>query len=209
MPCPRITPYQAYLIDNNLSVDALNAAYQEVRACMNSQPPASSSGARNPSLSSPRRARDPILLQVRQQASATWQQAHIDSLNEFDAIENALAQLARAPETHVLLMVSTGFLSGLMDAERTAPIDRAIHAGIVINALDAKGLWPEAPGRPFGQTPQTTGALPHATFVFETSTIGERNDAINEAMAEFASGTGGLFFHNRAFRTRRRPSPTP
>ena len=195
MPCPRITPYQAFLIANNLDLDALNAAYQEAKVCMNANPNGSLTGARDTSLNSSRRI-DSTLEVVRAQASATWQQAHTESLNEFDALENALALLERAPGTRVLLMVSTGFLSGLMSAEKDAATNRAIHSGIVIDAMDAKGLWSEAPGRPLGETPQTTGGLPLATFVFETSTIGARNDAMNDAMEEFAADTGGLFFNN-------------
>jgi len=93
-------------------------------------------------------------------------------------------------------MVSTGFLSGMLDAERDAAIDRAIHAGIVINALDAKGLWTEGPGRPFGQDAQTYKGFPIQTFIFEATSVGSRNDAVNAVMEEFAAGTGGLFFHN-------------
>ncbi len=107
-----------------------------------------------------------------------------------------MARLARAPGTRVLLMVSTGFLSGMMDAERDAAINHAIHDGIVINALDAKGLWAEPPARPFGEDPQTYQGFPIQTFIFEATSIGSRNDAMNAVMAEFAAGTGGLFFHN-------------
>jgi VWFA-related protein len=192
MPCPRITPYQAFLIDNNLSVDALTAAVNEEQACGNADPSLRKGGRRT----SMGLSTDPKTASVRAQAAATWQQARAESLDEFDAVENALALLARAPGTRVLLVVSTGFLSGLMDRERSEAIDHAVHAGIVINALDAKGLWSEAPGRPFDQPLQTVGGLPLETFAFETSTIGSRNDAMNEAMEEFASGTGGLFFHN-------------
>ena len=71
-----------------------------------------------------------------------------------------MARLAREPGTRVLLMVSTGFLSGMLDAERDAAIDHAIHAGIVINALDAKGLWAEAAGRTFGHDAQTYKGFP-------------------------------------------------
>ena len=191
MPCPRITPYEAFLIDNNLSVDALNSAMQEARACGNATPSKAAPRRTSMSLST-----SPASAPVRAQAAATWQQAREDSLNEFDALENALAVLERAPGTRVLLMVSTGFLSGLMDQEKDAAVSRAIHAGIVIDALDAKGLWSEGPGRPFDQSLQTAGGLPHDTFVFETMAIGAEKDAMNEAMQEFASATGGLFFHN-------------
>ena len=189
-PCPRITPYQAYLIDNNTDVDALNAAVQEARQCMNAAP-SKAPTKRTPGLSSAS-STSPTVMAVKAQAAATWQQVLTDSQASFDAVDNALGLLAKAPGARVLLMVSTGFLSGRMDADRTEAIDRAIRGGIVINALDAKGLWSESPGR----EAQTEESLPLATFFFETTSIGSRNDAVNQAMQEFAAGTGGLFFHN-------------
>jgi len=191
-PCPRITPYQAYLIANDLDYTALNAALAEANQCTNST-------VGRGATSIPKGPRlvptSPTAIAVRAQAEATWQQAREISLTSFDAIDNAMARLARAPGTRVLLMVSTGFLSGMLDAQRDAAVDHAIRAGIVINALDAKGLWAEA-GRPFGQDAQTYKGFPIQTFIFEATSIGTRNDAMNAVMAEFAAGTGGLFFHN-------------
>ncbi|MEI9971516.1 MAG: VWA domain-containing protein [Ignavibacteriota bacterium] len=194
-PCPRITPYQAFLIVHN-DFDALNAALQELTLC-NSTDPSQVTPAvrgRNPGLASVSKT-NPLVETVRSQASQTWQQVRDESLNSFDAIESALTRLEHAPGSRVLLVVSTGFLSGLMDKQRTDVIDHAIRAGIVINAIDAKGLWSEAPSRPFDQALETA-SLPNQTFNFETSTIASRNFAMDEAMQEFASGTGGLFFHN-------------
>src|ERR1017187_9098032 len=186
--CPRITPYQAYLIENNLDYSAFNAALQEMQHCVMTDP--NERPDRRPT------ATDPNAVAVRAQASATWEQVRRDSLNSFDAVDKALAMLAGAPGTRVLLMVSTGFLSGMLEADLDTAIDRAIHAGIVINALDAKGLWAQAPGRPFGEEAHTNAGFPLETFIFETSTNLSRNEAMNAVMAEFASGTGGLFFHN-------------
>ena len=193
MPCPRITPYQAYLIFRN-DLDALNAAVQEAQQCLSADSSRPQVGGRNPSLTSVRTTGQPNtnLIAVQAQANATWEKTREDSLDSIDAVNNALELLARAPGTRVLLMASTGFITGMMDSEKSAAIDRAVRNGIVINALDAKGLWSEAPGR----QSETVGILPLATFFFETSTIGSRNDALNNVMAEFASGTGGLFFHN-------------
>jgi hypothetical protein len=89
-------------------------------------------------------------------------------------------------------MVYWGFIASMLDSDRDEVIDRDIHSGIVINALDAKALWTESPGR----VSETAGALPLATFIFETTTIGSRNEMMNDVMQEFASGTGGLFFHD-------------
>ncbi|HEX3748261.1 MAG TPA: VWA domain-containing protein [Bryobacteraceae bacterium] len=188
--CPRITPYQAFLIVSGMSPDALQAAYDDARTCGMSSSQSQGS-PRNPSLNSASNMSGTVL-EVKQQAQATWEQSRGDSLNAFDALGDALNVLSRAPGTRVLLMVSTGFLSGMMDGERSSVIDRAIHAGIVIDAMDAKGLWSEGPARDFDQRQN----VPVTTFIFETSTIGARNDAVDEVMEEFASGTGGLFFHN-------------
>ncbi|HUB78909.1 MAG TPA: VWA domain-containing protein [Bryobacteraceae bacterium] len=194
MPCPRITPYQAYLIFRN-DLDALNAAVQEAQQCLNADTSLPQVQGRRSSLTSvnPKaNAGNTNLIAVQQQANSTWEKAREDSLDSIDAVDKALELLSQAPGTRVLLMASTGFLTGMMESGKAEAIDRAIRAGIVINALDAKGLWSEAPGRNAG----TVGALPAATFFFETSTIGSRNDALNEVMQEFASATGGLFFHN-------------
>ena len=74
MPCPRITPYEAFLIDNNLSVDALNSAMQEARACGNATPSKAAPRRTGMSLST-----SPASAPVRAQAAATWQQAREDS----------------------------------------------------------------------------------------------------------------------------------
>jgi len=197
-PCPRITPYQAYLIANNLDYTALNAAIAEANQCSNATVGRGSTSPipKGPSKGGGMIPTSPTAIAVRAQAEATWQQAREISLTSFDAIDNAMALLARRPGARVLLMVSTGFLSGMLDAERDAAVDHAIHAGIVINALDAKGLWAEGAARPFGQDAQTYKGFPIQTFIFEATSIGTRNDAMNAVMAEFAAGTGGLFFHN-------------
>ena len=91
-------------------------------------------------------------------------------------------------------MVSPGFLSGMLDAELDATVDRAIRASVVINALDAKGQWAETPGRSFEEGHMM--GLPLQTFAFEIQTMGSRNAAMNAVMEETTSATGGLFFHN-------------
>jgi VWFA-related protein len=190
--CPRMTPYQAYLIDSNLDHSAFNAALQEMSYCQYTDPNERKANGVSPSGPT---GTDPNSAAVRAQATATWEQARRDSLNSFAAIDTALALMARTPGTRVLLMVSTGFLSGMLEAELDATIDRAIHAGIVINALDAKGLWAEPPGRSFSEG-HTEMGFPLQTFAFEIQTIGSRHAAMNAVMEETASATGGLFFHN-------------
>src|ERR1019366_5337665 len=83
--CPRITPYQAYLIENNLDYSALNAAVQELQHCATKDPNEAEDHRRD------LKATDPDTIAIRAQASATWEQARRDSLNSFLAVDQALA----------------------------------------------------------------------------------------------------------------------
>lgn len=203
-PCPRISPYQAYLIANNMDPSAMGAAVLEARACSNTDPtlsnPAPARGV-GPTVPIPGSneylsVNDPIYLAVQAQAQLTWQKVSDDSQQTFDRLDAAIASLGKASGTRILLLVSEGFLASSLEEEREASLtDRALRAGIVVNALDAKGLWSEAPVRPFNEAGQST-FMPLATFQFEASTMGARNSAVNGVMARFAAATGGLFFHN-------------
>ncbi len=188
--CPRMTPFQAYLIEFNLDQSALSAAVEEARGCERIDP---NERTRGPAASGPASS-DPVTIAVRAQASATWEQSRRDSLNSFAALDTALALLARVEGTRVLVMVSPGFLSGFLEPEMNTVVDRAIHAGIVINALDAKGVWAETPGRPITEAGTGYG-FPALTYAFQAQNIASRNDAMIAAMAEATSATGGLFFH--------------
>ena len=206
-PCPRITPYTAYMIDHMQDLSALTASVREFESCLavsqdvTAQTP--SGGGKSKQLApvdrSPNLGTDPHAMAksaVYGQASATMQQVRDDSLAAFDAIDNSLTLLARTPGTRVLVMVSEGFISGMLDRDRDRLIDRAVHSAITINALDAKGLWSEAPSRPFAQVQQTLGALPSDTYVYEETSGGARDAEFNGVMYSLTAGTGGLFFHN-------------
>ena len=64
--CPRMTPYQAYLIDNNLDYAAFNAALDELQHCQYTDPnDAKTHGSAPPdqpdrTLTAPRSARKPL-----------------------------------------------------------------------------------------------------------------------------------------------------
>jgi len=118
---------------------------------------------------------------VRAQASATWQQTRADSLTSFDAIDHALALLARAPE-RVLLMVSPVFSPVCWT--RTGCLNRPRHPRRNRHQTRStrRALWSETPGRPWNEPAQTTKGFPLQTFIFETSSIGSRNDAMNAVM---------------------------
>ncbi len=95
----------------------------------------------------------------------------------------------------MILFSSSGFLSGTLDQEQDAIINAAVRAGVVIDSLDAKGLYAEAPGTPINETVETT-ELPLKSTIFQIETLGDRLDSEDAAMARFAESTGGLLFRN-------------
>jgi hypothetical protein len=101
----------------------------------------------------------------------------------------------RAPGSCVLLLVSSGFLTGSLERERDLVVDQALRAGVVINSLDAKGLFGEPPGRPLDENPGTSGT-PDEVFVQETMNAIDRQEESFSILANFAASTGGLYFHH-------------
>jgi len=96
----------------------------------------------------------------------------------------------------MLLLVSSGFLAGTLFEERDRVIDDALRAEVVINSLDAKGLFVEAPGRPWGEPPPPINSLPANIFAWETMSAVAAKEAPSEVLSDLAAATGGLFFHH-------------
>jgi len=186
--CPRISPYQAYQISVLSDPGAIDAAKSEAAVC------ASNSGDDSSYIGSTRSnvASQGILAQ----AEISWSQVRVASQTTLDAIGRALRSLQTMPGRRLFLMVSSGFNSSTLELERDKLISQALRAGIVINALDAKGLYAEVPGRGPNEEINTDRAIPVQTFRFETNSIGSKLFLNNQVMSDFAQATGGLFFHN-------------
>ncbi|MGA2588571.1 MAG: hypothetical protein ABSH32_01525 [Bryobacteraceae bacterium] len=71
----------------------------------------------------------------------------------------------------------------------------ALAANVVINALDAKGLFADTPVRMPNQL-LSVSALPFTTTIFEARTQLSALETANTPLVNLAQGTGGLFFHN-------------
>jgi VWFA-related protein len=180
--CPRITPYQAYLIVQH-DTTAEKAAIDEQYVCDHG-PPAP--------VQLPVTALNQLKPQVESQAEATWNQVRISAQDTLAAIAAAVDRLSKTQGTRMLVLASSGFLAAALDAEQDRIVDRALRANVVIHSLDAKGLYSETPRSGGAQG----GDLPLSTFVFEQSTAGGRRLETGAAMSNLAESTGGLFLHN-------------
>jgi len=175
--CPDVTYYMADQALNKSNDTVLPVATQETLQCMFQG--------------------DQRMLQAAtQMAQSSLQQALVagDTDNEFTyrALEDVMRRLGTMPGERVLVLASPGFLLSTQFLDEMGIIDRANRASIVINTVDARGLYtPDILGdisQPITDTPMTSGLK--ATYRTQ-----EQNEN-QYVLADFANGTGGTFFHN-------------
>jgi VWFA-related protein len=185
--CPRISPHDAYLIANRLDPDAYNTALAAAKECncddvANLEPTCYS------------QQEQLVLVQAKQ----TWEPMRELSEHTLETIRGVVTYLAKAPGDRVLVLASSGFFTGTLETQIDAVVDEALRAGIVINGLDAKGLYTEDPS---GGRMSNELEAGRAALIMQSKREGEifAPDlmSLTGAMTDFAVGTGGRFFHNR------------
>lgn len=177
--CPEISYYQADQIENKQDHQALLVATQDALDC------AFQGDIR-------------FMAQAQSLASASSMRA----LNNGDTqtgyvyrhLEDVMRRLSTMPGQRVIVFVSPGFVvTTAMSLESSELVDRANRSNIVINTIDARGLF----------TPDLLGDIadpPHdsqKTIGIKGSYRVESQLAQDDILAQLADGTGGTFFHNR------------
>ena len=157
--CVTLNPYQAYAIAGHLDEDERKRAIALADAC------------NCPSGEPACLAEQPAYVQDAAQSS--WDIYKAGSTTVLDVLRIAVNRLAAMPENRILVLLSNGFVTGGMDREKSAIIDIALRARIVINALHTEGL--------------TTRLAPNE---------GLRQTVLSSLMAGVASATGGRFIKN-------------
>ncbi|HET9399684.1 MAG TPA: VWA domain-containing protein [Candidatus Acidoferrales bacterium] len=109
-------------------------------------------------------------------------------------IGDVIRVLSHQDGKRVIVLASSGFWSQTLPQQRETITEEALHASVVINSLDAKGLDLDSMGqRPEDGPPiALTGPMLMLAITMETQ---ERN-MLNDPMAQLADATGGRFFHN-------------
>ena len=176
--CPDISYYQADLIENRRDSQAMAAAVEDTVQCLYNGDETKA-----------------------QQASiqAEAQSRHVLSIGDQETeyayrhIEEVMQSLSRMPGQRIMVFVSPGFIPSSLWPETSDLIDRANRSGIVINTIDARGLYtPDLLGdiaNPSADSPRTMGFK-------STYRIAAQSEQ-NRVLDDFAGGTGGTFFHNR------------
>jgi VWFA-related protein len=175
--CPDVSHYMADQIENKHDPQALAVVIQETLQCMFGG--------------------DQRMLGA---AQAAAQAAVLVALNVGDAdnnftyrqLEEVLRHLAAKPGERVLLLASPGFLITTEMLDANGIVDRANRSNIVINALDARGLYVSEPG---GDIAQQNSDTPVTAGYKATYRMAEESE-LQFVLMDMAYGTGGTFFHN-------------
>jgi len=121
-------------------------------------------------------------------AADVWTHAELESLDALQGIEVAVRRLAAMPGQRTLVLVSPGFLTLTQGDKVDALINRALHEGVMISALDARGLYAR---NPHGMIAERPDLSTRKTVLFNMGVV-----ASEDVMANLSAGTGGVFFHN-------------
>jgi hypothetical protein len=81
-------------------------------------------------------------------ARETWSLAEETSQNTLLRLQAAIQALSAAPRQRTLLVAFSGFLTETLEYDQDIIVHQAVRAGVVIDALDSKGLYTVNAGAP-------------------------------------------------------------
>jgi VWFA-related protein len=175
--CPDVTYYMADQALNKSNPQILPVVATEVLQCQFQN---------NPSMAS----------QAASIAQAALQQELLagDTDNEYTYrhLEDVVRRMAGMPGERVMVLVSPGFILAMQYLDEMGIIDRANRSNVVINTVDARGLY--APNI-MGDIAQQSTDTPQTSALKATFRLEEQSEN-GFVLSDFAAGTGGTYFHN-------------
>jgi VWFA-related protein len=176
--CPEVGFYQADLIMNKQDSQALDIATEDAVQC---------------AFGGDERMREQAKIIAQSSASRSLSAGEAQTEYTYRHLEDAMRHLAPMPGQRIMVLVSPGFIVTTLTQESGDLVDRANRSGIVINTIDARGLY----------TPDLMGDIadpPRDSFRtagYKSSYRISAQLAQNDILGQLADGTGGTFFHNR------------
>jgi len=175
--CPDISYYQADMIQNKSDVQALAVATEDALECAFQGDQTQKAAAQSMAQSTA----GTVL--VREDSSTEYALRHM---------EDTIRRLGSMPGQRIMVFVSPGFIPSTLQLEFSEVVDRATKANIVINTIDARGLYTPDMGdisSPNIDPPKIAG--------YKSTYRVAAQSAQEDVLAQLADGTGGTFFHNR------------
>jgi VWFA-related protein len=175
-------PYAAYLM-----LYTADTQVRQLYLCQsNSQPSGLPAAAAHPPMALP----PPSRPELDYQARAVLSSAELISRSILGSLDAVTAHLAEMQGRRVLVLISSGFFTSPLARAIDEATENALHANIVVNALDAAGL--NAPN----SAPEAYSPFAPPESTFEKQLQSSQRNEMEDVMAELARDTGGTFFHN-------------
>ena len=178
--CPEISYYMADLIRNKEDTQAEEAAIQDALRCLHL--PSTTQGLQSAEM------------QVVGEASRQLSLGNQESRVSLSVFKDVVRRISVMPGQRSMVVVSPGFLTPETDMlqDYMDVIERAIHSEVMINALDARGLFTVTPGGDISKPGPTNAFSGGVEIQYQTdSALAEDN-----VLSDLAYATGGNFFHN-------------
>ena len=175
--CPKMTYYIADLIQNKRDQQALAAVTADVLDCEFNNDSKMQNAAQST-------------------AEATAAQAITSGDAEthlaLTTLKDVIRRVSAMPGQRCVVLVSPGFITPQQEYDVDNIIDRAMHANIIVNAIDARGLYVVMPGGGITERISRNTQVAGIEGLYLMASASAEEDV----MAELADATGGVFFHN-------------
>lgn len=167
--CPPMSLYEAYMIVEGGDPLMFQVAIQDAVAC-----------GVNP------RAAQAIVRDAAQRMMAIGES---ELQISFSNLGSLIRRMSTLPGERAIVLVSPGFFMTPSMQESSDMIDRATQANIVINTIDARGLYVSSA--------EADLSTKHCTLPECLSFLRQQETLQGDVLAELSDGTGGVFIHNR------------
>src|SRR5271157_219006 len=178
--CDAMPPYQAYLIIDRRDDAAMAEATEETLNCHF-----------NGDVHFLRTAQG----KVQSHAAESLAHSETQTTAALRGIESVVRRMTSLPGQRIMVIVSEGFLTESFLSELGQIADRALRGGVILNAVDARGLY--------AKTPITDASQGHIAATNSATFLGQKVQMLEESairqahgMQSLAFDTGGIFFSN-------------
>ena len=189
--CPNMTMYEADLIENKHDPQAIQTAENDYLACSGALSTLASQTQKSNMAATARPFVESTAIQVLSIGTE-------DSRMNLRTLLEIVRRMSALPGQRRVVLVSPGFLTPQLEFDYNQLIDRALRAQIVINSLDARGLYVILPGGDASEPGRVDNPIVGASFNVASHTMYDIQSASAERdiLAALSNATGGTLFQN-------------
>jgi VWFA-related protein len=182
--CPPMTLDEAFMIADGTDPSAMQVAIQDY---------INWSGVSTGGGGVPAGADQTAAHAVAAAASMVLNIAEAEEQRTYQTLGALIRRMSVLPGQRVIVMMSPGFfLLSSMHQPEGEVIDRATKENVVINTIDARGLYVSSL-----YDASSAGTAAPSVAPLKTQNIIREEESHYISLAELADGTGGVFFHDR------------